>query len=166
MKKSMLSYILLFLSLIFSGCLQPVVPSSQLVYTEIVEHNQKGAESYELSKMWLANIFNDSKAVIEYDNKEKGTVIGKGIFPSVSYGTMVAGKTSFTLEIEVKDNKSRITFSNMVIDPRDPYNSYTSKLQPYNMWNMEQLEYFKIKAKELTQGYSDYINGGTKKADW
>lgn len=166
MKKVLLSCVILFIGLLFSGCVQPVVPANQLVYTEIVQHNQKNADSYELSKMWLANIFNDSKAVIEYDNKEKATVIGKGIFPSVAYGAMVYAKTSFTLEIEVKDNKSRITFSNMIIDPRDSNNKFTYSLKPYSMWNLDQLEHFKVKAKVLVDDYVNYINGGTKKADW
>lgn len=166
MKKSFLSSLFIAFVLMLSGCTQPTVPSNQLVYTEIVQHNQKNADSYELSKMWLANIFNDSKAVIEYDNKEKATVIGKGIFPSVAYGAIVYAKTSFTLEIEVKDNKSRITFSNMIIDPRDSNNKFTYSLKPYSMWNLDQLEHFKVKAKVLVDDYVNYINGGTKKADW
>lgn len=166
MKKSLFFYALFVLSLLLNGCVQPAVPSSKLVYSEIIQHDQKSDNSYELSKMWLANIFNDSKAVIEYDNKEKATIIGKGIFPTVSYGMMVVGKTSFTLEIEVKENKSRITFSNMIIDSRDPKNPYTAKLEPYAMWNIDQLEHFKVNAKELVASYAEYINKSNKKGDW
>ena len=140
--------------LLLIGCGQPVVPSSQLTYTEIIEHKELASNSFEISKMWLANTFNDSKSVIEYSNKENGTIIGKGILKNVSYGTLVQMDTRFTLKIEVKDNKTRLTFQDMVQYP----NQYVPPVEPFNMWNNEALNQFKIRAKmDLVDNYKTYI---------
>ena len=155
------------LMLLLIGCGQPVVPSSQLTYTEIIEHKELASNSFEISKMWLANTFNDSKSVIEYSNKENGTIIGKGILKNVSYNSMVGTSlpmdTRFTLKIEVKDNKTRLTFQDMVQYPTvvqipNTVQYPTSQLQPFNMWNMESLESFKVRAKmDLVDNYKTYI---------
>ncbi len=156
------------LMLLLIGCGQPVVPSSQLTYTEIIEHKELASNSFEISKMWLANTFNDSKSVIEYSNKENGTIIGKGILKNVSYGTLVQMDTRFTLKIEVKDNKTRLTFQDMVqypnqyVAPVYSPNRYTPQyvppVEPFNMWNNEALNQFKIRAKmDLVDNYKTYI---------
>ena len=160
------------LMLLLIGCGQPVVPSSQLTYTEIIEHKELASNSFEISKMWLANTFNDSKSVIEYSNKENGTIIGKGILKNVSYNSMIGTSlpmdTRFTLKIEVKDNKTRLTFQDMVQYPNQyvaPVYSpnryapqYVPPVEPFNMWNMESLESFKVRAKmDLVDNYKTYI---------
>ena len=154
MKKISLGFITLFMIIFgFTGC-QPAVPTSQLVYSEIVQHNKSKDEAFELSKIWLANTFNDSKAVIEYTNKKDGTIIGKGIIPNVNYGMMNIADTRFTLKIDVKDKKSRLTFQNMVIIPNP-----STGVKKYNMWNTDQLQHFNIRAKKLVADYKQSING-------
>lgn len=163
MKRLILGFVVLFVGLFgLTGC-QPRVPSSQLVYSEIITHNKTKDEGFELSKMWLADTFNDSKAVIEYTNKKDGTIIGKGILTNVDYGGLVVCDTRFTLKIDVKDNKSRLSFKNMVIIP-----SPSTGVKRYNMWNIDQLQHFNIRAKELISDYNNSINGLNinSKSDW
>ena len=163
MKRLILGFIAVFMALFgLSGC-QPKVPSNQLVYSEVIKHNKNKDDAFELSKMWLANTFNDSKAVIEYTNKNDGTIIGKGILRNVNYGMMVICDTRFTLKIDVKDKKSRLSFQNMVIIP-----SVSTGVKRYNMWNMDQLQHFNIRAKELINDYNNNINGlnVNSKSDW
>lgn len=146
------TFIWFFTVFIFIGCGQPVVPSSQLTYVEVIEHKESASNSFEVSKMWLANTFNDSKSVIEYSSKENGTIIGKGFIKNVSYGTLVQMDTRFTLKIEVKDNKTRLTFQDMVQYPS------VANQQPFGMWNTESLENFKLRAKDLVESYRLYIS--------
>ena len=163
MKKVYLGLIAIFAILFgLSGC-QPKVPSDQLVYSEVVKHNKNKDDAFELSKIWLANSFNDSKAVIEYSNKEDGTIVGKGIFRNVDYGMLFIANTRFTLKIDIKDNKSRLSFKSMLIIPNT-----STGVKRFNMWNMDQLEHFKIKAKELVADYNKEINGLNinSKSDW
>lgn len=150
------SIVILFLS----GCGQPVVPSEQLKYIEVIEHKENSSNAFELSKMWLAITFNDSKSVVEYTNPEKGIIIGKGVLKNVDYGTMVTMDTRFTLKIEVKDNKSRLTFQDMVQFPT------SSTVPPFNMWNFDSLEKFKSRAKNLVYDYNRYINSNNKVNNW
>lgn len=163
MKKFGLGFVVISIIVFgLSGC-QPKVPSSQLVYSEVIKHNKNQDDSFELSKIWLANTFNDSKAVVEYTNKKNGTIIGKGILTNVDYGMMVVCDTRFTLKIDVKDKKSRLSFQNMVIIP-----SASTGVKRYNMWNMDQLQHFNIRAKELINDYNNNINGLNinSKSDW
>ena len=153
MKKFSLLLIVLFAILFgFSGC-QPQVPSNQLVYVEVVKHNKTKEEAFELSKIWLANSFNDSKAVIEYANKKDGTIVGKGILKNVDYGMMIFSDTRFTLKIDIKDNKSRLSLTNMIIIP-----DASTGVKKYSMWNMDQLKHFNIRAKELINNYNSNLN--------
>lgn len=164
--RNLIGIVIFSIAVFFTGCAQPQLPSDQRVYVEVIEHNQKSKEAYELSKMWLANAFRDSKAVIEYDNSDKGTVIGKGILPNVSYGSITYFDTSFTLEINVKDNKSKIMFSRIMLIP-DTSNPYLKGMKPFELWNQEQLDYFKLDANSrLVSEYKKYINNGDKKSDW
>ena len=160
MKKNSLGFIFILLFGL-SGC-QPEVPSSQLVYVKIIKHKKTKEEAFELSKMWLANSFNDSKAVIEYTNKKDGTIIGKGIFRNVDYG-MTSIDTRFTLKIDIKNEKSRLSFKNMLMIP-----NASSGIQKFNMWNMDQLKNFKVRANELVGDYNNsiYQLNINSKSDW
>lgn len=164
--KNLIGIVIFSIAVFVTGCAQPQLPSDQRVYVEVIEHNQKSKEAYELSKMWLANTFRDSKAVIEYDNIEKGTVIGKGILPNVGYGMGASMDTSFTLEINVKDNKSRIMLNNIMLIP-DTSNPYLRGMKPFELWNQEQLDTFKLDANtRLISDYKKYLSNGDKKSDW
>ncbi len=153
MRKYLKTISFIFLLIVFiSGCNQPI-PSSQLTYSEVIEHNEPASNSFEISKMWLANTFNDSKSVIEYSNKENGTIIGKGISTNIYYGTFIGNlSTKYTLKIEVKDNKTRFTFSDMILLSNSNYSVL------WNMRSTEELNQFKVKANKLILDYQTYIN--------
>lgn len=162
MRKNLSLGIVFLTVLLLSGCGQPRVANSSMVYTKIVEHNESSEQAFEKSKMWLANTFNDSKAVIEYENKENSTIIGQGIISKINYAFLVYGDTRFTITMENKDNKSRFTMKNMNITTWDKING---KLQ-YDMWNMEQFKIFSKEADKLTSSFKVYINNKPLKSDW
>lgn len=56
------------------------------------------------AKMWMANTFNDSKAVIEVDDKDAGEVVGKG---NAAWGSLPPYTGYFTIRISCKENKYR-----------------------------------------------------------
>lgn len=61
----------------------------------------------------MAKTFVSSKAVLEYQNKELGKIIGNGRTFFVNMG-IAEIPTSFTLTIEIKDKKFRMIFDNIV----------------------------------------------------
>ena len=154
--------IVIAITMLLNGCGQPRVAKSELVYTKVIEHNKNADEAYQLSKMWLAETFNDSKAVIEYDNKENFNIIGRGILPKVNYGFMVYGDTKFTIKISNKDNKSRIVMDNISITTWDKMNG---KLH-YDMWNLGQFKVFTEEANILTSEFKAYIVNDKQDTDW
>lgn len=153
---------LIFLTFIFTGCGQPAVPKSQLVYTKIIEHNKNAKEAFEYSKIWLANTFVDSKSVIEYANEDNFTIIGKGIIPKVNYAFTVYGDTKFTLTIQNKDNRSKITLDNIQIETYDRING-TLK---YDMWNQDQFNSFSLEANKLVSTFKDSLTNKKLNDNW
>lgn len=72
---------------------------------------------YTTARMWIAQNFKSAKAVIEYENKDEGTIIGNGNipFPCKGFDCLGFGDTRvpFTMKVETKDGKIRITFTNI-----------------------------------------------------
>jgi hypothetical protein len=68
------------------------------------------------SKVWIAEKFRSAKAVLEYENKEAGTIIGNGMIPYPCSGWKCMGasgwKVMFTMRVDIKDQRFRLTFSN------------------------------------------------------
>lgn len=70
------------------------------------------------TKMWIAENFKSAKAVIEYENKDEGTIIGNGIirYPcGGAFACMAKGDWTvpFTMRAESKDGRFRLTFTNI-----------------------------------------------------
>lgn len=75
-------------------------------------------EIFTSSKIWVAENFRSSKAVLEYESREEGVLIGNGIidFPCKGAFDCLAKsdwKVRFTMRIDMKDDKFRLTFSNV-----------------------------------------------------
>lgn len=70
------------------------------------------------TKMWIAENFKSAKAVIEYENKDEGTIIGNGIisYPCGNAFSCMAKRdwtVPFTMRTESKDGRFRLTFTNI-----------------------------------------------------
>ena len=161
MKRQFIKIIVLLTVLLgLIGCGQPRVPTQELVYTQIIEHNLNADKAYELSKMWLVETFNDSKAVIEYTNKDNHIIMGKGIFKNIYYAPSYVN-TKFTIKIETKDNKTKITLNNIIL----LYNQKFIKSAP--MTGVDDFKEFKNRAKKLILEYHKFIdNTNISKSDW
>ena len=78
---------------------------------------QKG-EAFEKTLKWIANHFRSAKAVIEYKDKESGSIIGNGIRPSGETSFLSARaaiELAFTMNVDVRDEKARIRFVNIEV---------------------------------------------------
>ena len=69
---------------------------------------------YEKVKIWIAQTFKSAKAVLEYENKESGTIIGKGSMPYPCRGlkciATIGWTVPFTMKVDINDEKFRLTF--------------------------------------------------------
>lgn len=102
---------------VLGGCSTNVpVKDADKSFNKVIElPNTPKNTIYESAKMWLAERFVSAKAVTQYDNKESGQLIGKGSMDYPCDTTFECmgtpnWKVKFTIKVDVKDNKARMTF--------------------------------------------------------
>ena len=119
---------LLILGCIFilSGCTGtlPVRPENAVVQQVIAAPGLNGDQIFERSQMWIAQSFHSAKAVLEYENKAEGVLIGNSNVARPTSMIYLGGNdtVSFNMKEEIKDGRARLTFANLTV------NSYTSHL--------------------------------------
>lgn len=136
------------LMLLLSLCTTMAYAEKGDVVTEvkqIIEFSDINKNSlYSASKQWVATNFKSANSVIQMDDKEEGVLIGKGTidYPCTGNSWQCGGLSGafikFTLKIETKDNKVRITFSdithydpNVIIDKK-PFETQVKQLTKYD----------------------------------
>lgn len=117
--KNLLITGLVVLSLV--GCVSMPPPASTPM-TNIVEmvelSGQTKEQIFDKSKIWISKSFQSANNVIQYQNKSTGQIIGKGTIPFPCEGFIECGafgqdRVNFTIQIDTKDNKARISFSDI-----------------------------------------------------
>lgn len=149
---------LLFLSssLLFAKNLKP----EEVKYQEIVEFPGIEADVlYEKAKSSLVNHFKSSKAVIQYEDKEQGRIKGRA-WTEVIYA-LTPVNTWFTITIDVKDEKLRITFTDMRLP-----GVFSGKDDETLMSLPMQLEKFSKQAKKLIEAIKTDIISDADNDDW
>lgn len=111
MKKLLIPLIFAFLSI---GCASAIsLPVSTGVVEEKLEVLGTKLELFNKSLDWTAQHYNDSKSVIEVRDSDRGKIIGRGVLLIKSSMGLREDYYSYTLQIDVKDNKVRIKMSNI-----------------------------------------------------
>lgn len=174
--KSLFSIVLVaFLTSITSGCqtAQPVPDSEKTVVKVFSSPALSKEKIYTGSKIWIAENFRSAKAVLEYESKEDGVLIGNGSmnFPAAdSMDLAIKGDwvVRFTMRVDIKDEKFRLTFTNITISTPAKATSGGGVLQAYDgpVWNLTDMQ--KIRAKLETFGDSiiGSLNSNKAKADF
>jgi len=121
MKKIMVVFLVVS-GLVFSGC--TTAPAVGPMATErIIEVKKSKDEIFVASMDWIAKNFKSAKAVIEYQDKEAGKIVGNGS-AHVSFAILPVD-TRFTLTIDVKEGKAKISIQNIYIT--STVNGYTAR---------------------------------------
>jgi len=103
-------------------------------YIEVVslDTSYKKEQLYRNAKVFLVDIFKSAKDVIQYDDKEQGKIIGKGVLELADYHVIFTvvdeftWNVNFTIEISCKDGKYRYRLYDILINQRvknDTYNT-------------------------------------------
>lgn len=159
--------------LVLSGCASTgtTTPAEPLTsYQRIVDiPNVKQDVIYEQSRQWVARNFRSANAVIQYQDKDTGSIIGKGTSDIPCKGLSCFGSTqtlNFTLQIDAKDNRARISFTDLDITSTPLPGSYhkpqTSKIfaEPYKVIVKQQLD------ETINSFAKDVSNAAKSQADW
>ncbi len=75
-------------------------------------------ELFEGAKMWISGSFSSDIDIIQYANRDQGTIIGKTSFPHSrpsKWGGPDRLDFRFTVTVETKDGRIRTTFSDMAL---------------------------------------------------
>lgn len=109
MKKFFSTWLLCMSSCILSGCVS-TKPIEPIHSTEIV--NIPGATKNEIfnrSREFFTTYFVSGESVVDYENKDAGTIIGKGIADNGSLMKIIPFRINFKIKVDTKDQKMRIT---------------------------------------------------------
>lgn len=96
-------------------------PLSQVI--QVVEINGQSKDKlFDASKIWVAKAFKSSNNVVQYADKESGSIIGKGNiqFPCEGFidcGAFGSDRVNFTIKIDTKDNRARLSFLDITRTP-------------------------------------------------
>ena len=125
--------------------------------------NGSKEELYVKANNWMAETFISSKDVIQFTDKESGTVTGKCIlknfqsFNAYTSSWQSTGNLNAIIKIQVRDNASKIT-----IDAEDFQEVHSSFNEGYR--------YTKDKAVEqinaLLDSYEEYLKNNTSNEKW
>lgn len=121
-----LIFFMIFLFLTGCAGLQPITDADR-TFERVVEAPGCSKEQiFNGTKIWIAENFKSAKAVLEYENKDMGTIIGNGIIPYPCSGLDCIAKADwmvhFTMRVDIKDQKFRLTFSNLHLSWPPSYN--------------------------------------------
>ena len=114
-----ISLFLLLLSILISCAGMEKALESELTIQKVFEAPGFSKDHiYNQTKIWIAQNFRSSKAVIEHDDKESGLLIGNGIiqYPckkGLDCLVKADWKVRFTIRVDVKNERFRLTFKNL-----------------------------------------------------
>lgn len=111
------------------GCagLQPITEQERTFDAVFDAPGFKKDQIFNATKIWVAENFRSAKSVLEYESKEDGILIGNGVIPYPCKGfdcmSTQEKTTSFTMRIDMKDDKFKLAFSNIRIITSPSYSS-------------------------------------------
>ena len=150
---------------------QPNPPLLQVAEIIDIENTSKDV-IFERSKVWLAKSFKSAINVIQYTNKETGSIIGKGNikYPCSGFFDCEAFKASivdFTIKIDTKDNKVRITFEDIIRHtPRSIVNGTVLSGGDFQITSDKQKKQVETKLNEVIGSYKIDILSQQTDENW
>lgn len=158
------------------GCVTLPTPTEKKMedITEVVNIPDKSKDQiFEGSKIWIAQSFKSANNVIQYADKEVGSIIGKGNiqYPCdgfIDCGAFGSDRVNFTIKIDSKDNKARVVISDItrtnLTYVKGGYNVNIGKEVPINI--VEHQQKIAIKLKGVVEQYKTAITLSNLNESW
>lgn len=133
--------------------------------------SDKGA-IYTAGRKWIAENFRSAKAVIEYESQADGTIIGKGFipYPCASAWECVGKpdwKVPFTLRFEAKDERFRLTFTDLRIQwPPKFANGVTQPAFDGPVRTQKDMDKIRPQLLLMGKGIQASLENGASSDDW
>jgi hypothetical protein len=131
-----------------------------------IEGHKKDA-IYDASQRWMAETFRSGDYVLEYEDKEAGKLVVKGRTEYPCKGMSCLTKDSwdliFTMRIDSKDNKFRMTFTQLKIwYSADQYRAAEERA----LWKEKQLQQVTPVLLEFSEELRAFIVSEQEDEDW
>jgi len=156
-------FIILVTFTIIISCVAPggfqIIPQEERIVRQIHEVKLTKNEIFSKCLEWMAQIFTDSKEVIELKDKETGKIIGKGITNFMS-GGIVSIPCRFTIVIEIREYKYRATYKNFI----GLFGKYRN--DPIPLKHKAYIDEVKTKLMNLDQDLYVYLTTSKKANNW
>ncbi|MDZ7852370.1 MAG: DUF4468 domain-containing protein [Halomonas sp.] len=114
----------LFLTSLLAGCAATAPPPQNFDREVSKVYETPGVSAEEIfneSRIWIAENFISAKAVIEYEDKENGILIGNGSVDYLCSGIECLAtenwKYQFTMRLDIKEDRFKTEFMNIRILP-------------------------------------------------
>lgn len=119
--KNILLVGVLGLGLGLTGCATtPVQPSAEVKFEKIYPMGElKQVQVYDGARQWFAVAFRSANAVIQYEDKATGSIIGKGNTKYICGGIIdcmaatTGDRIDFTVRVDTKDGRMRVAYDNL-----------------------------------------------------
>jgi hypothetical protein len=111
-------------------------------------------ETYKSAKIWFADIFKDSKSVLQIDDKDLGELLGKGTFqyPVSSQGVVVQFWCEFTAKLSCRENRFRLQIYDIRTKGKAADNFYPADFMAFSKESVPQ-----IAAREIDRKINEII---------
>ena len=138
----------------------PMVFAQEAFTHEVIRDFEMPRERlFDTALLWLAESARSSKSVIDLKDRDLGVIIGTAA-TSQSIGWGASVPMSFKLKIEVKDNKYRLTFSQVLLN-------FDFGFKPIEQANRASIEpKAKEKFSEFAESLHAYLVAASKAKPW
>ena len=161
MKKIVL--LILFYPTILKAQIISILPQNEageIVFSEVVKCDSvKKDELFIRAKTFFANTFVSSKEVIQFEDKESGQIIGKGL-SSIESGLLLL-KMHFTIKVTCKENRYKYEIYNFSFTSTPSYPHLPNGMTFYPSQWFDSTEYYKGngKPKQRCENFKDKFVG-------
>lgn len=143
----------------FLGCVSLTeMPQSERSYQKVFKVNLVKNEIYDKTLDWMAKTFASSKKVIELKDRRRGKIIGNGS-TKVHLGLGVYLPATYTLLIQIKKGRVRLTYSNFI--------AYSGEFRnrPEPIIHEGPITELKTEFKSLSDDYYNYLSSGSNEEE-
>ena len=107
--------IIIILSIFIVSC-APMMEVKIDKTQKVIETNLSKNEIFVKSNQWMVKTFNNAESVIQFSDKESGTITGKYMLKQtftigLNYQTIPNGGIFAIINVDIKENKARITIT-------------------------------------------------------
>ena len=168
MKKIILGCLVMAMSTISLGAKEPLKEVSEIVEIPNMEKKQ----IFDASKIWMAQSFKSSNSVVQYEDQDTGIIIGKGNmkYPCKGAWNCLAYEKTlvlFTVKIDTKDNKARVTFNDLLLKTATTVNAgIVSHGYEVGIYVPKDKENIENGLKEVIQKFKSDIQKNPTSNDW